>query len=301
MNSPWDPEVLQRVRALHLHARQATAGLYQGARRSIRSGHDIEFLDYKQYDPGDSLRDLDWKVYARTDRLVIRRYQAETELGCTILIDASADLGSTPRKFEAAIRAAATSAYLFHLGGDPVGLSVGAGEGVSVRWIPPRTGRTHLARIFSELARLRPAGTGDLDALFRGLGPRLCTRTLALVVSDFMEEPAGWARSLTTLTRNRVDLRALHIYDPDELGLQWTAPTRLRSPETGEELPLDPVAVRPVFEAEVATFFAEVRHAVQARRGQYLRVPAGSSLSPVLARLMLGRGGDGHAWPEATG
>lgn len=299
MNGPWDPEVLERVRALFLHARQATAGLYQGARRSIRSGHDVEFMDYKPYDPGDSLRDLDWKVLARTDRLVIRRYQAETELGCTLLLDASGDLGSTPRKFEAAIRAAATSAYLFHLGGDPVGLSIGGGEGVKQRWLPPRTGRTHLARIFAELAAVRPAGRGNLDTLFRDLGPRLGTRTLALVVGDFMEEPEVWSRSLATLTRNRVDLRALHVYDPDELALTWTAPARLRSPETGEELPLDPVAVRPLFEAEVARFFAEVRGAVQARRGQYLRLAAGASLVPILAKLMLGRSGDGHAWPEA--
>lgn len=300
MDQPWDADVLERVRALHLHARQATSGLWLGARPSIRSGHDVVFLDYKPYDKGDSLRDLDWRVLARTDRLVVRRHVAETELGCVILFDASGDLGSTPAKFDTAVRLAATLAYLMHLGGDPVGLYVGAGEDVGARWLPPRAGRRHLARLFAELARVKPGGRAGLDGLFREVGSRLGLRTLVAVVSDFMEDPATWAPALAALVRNRVDLRALQVYDAAELGLDWTEPTRVRSPETGDELPLDPVAARPLFVAEVDRWFAEVRDAVHARGGQHLRVAAGGDLAPVLAHLLRGRPVAAGGWRPTT-
>lgn len=298
MEGPWDAEVLERVRSLYLHARQATAGVYLGARRSIRSGHDVEFMDYKPYDAGDSLRDLDWRVMGRSDRLVVRRYRAETELAVTILFDASGDLGSTPAKFETAVRLCATLAYLLHLGGDPVGLVIGGGEGVVARSIPPRGGRVHLSRMFAELARVRPAGRAGLDTLFRDVGARLGLRTLVAVVSDFMEEPQAWTPSLSALVRNRVDLRAFQVYDRAELGLRWDAPLRLHSPESGMEIPVDPAAARGLFTAEVERFFAEVRAAVLGRRGRYLGVAAGEDLAPVIARFVAGEGVATHLAAE---
>ncbi len=281
----WDARVLERVRALHLVARQAVAGARHGAHRSVRIGHDVEFSDYKPYLPGDSLRDVDWRVLARTDRPVVRRYRAETELAVTIVLDASADLGSTPGKFETAVRLAATLAYFLHLSGEPVGLVIGAGEGMPVRELPPRQGARHLALLLTTLAAVRPAGRAGLDALFRTVGGRLGTRTLVAVLSDFMEEPAEWTAALAALVRNRVDLRAFHLVDPDELRLGYDAPLRLRSPESGEELPVDPVATREAFGAVVDGWFAEVSDAVRARRGVYTRVSAGADLAEVLQRF----------------
>ncbi|MDP2308863.1 MAG: DUF58 domain-containing protein [Pseudomonadota bacterium] len=288
MNGPWDPRVLERVRHLHLHARQAVAGLWHGTQRSIHTGHDVEFADYKPYDFGDSLRDVDWRVLARTDRLVVRRYRAETELPVMIVLDASGDLGSTPAKLDMALRTAATMAYLLHLDGEPVGLAIGAGEGVPIRRLPPRRGRRHLAQLFLLLASVRPAGRAGLDSLFREVGAHLGARSLVVVVSDFMEEPSTWIGSLAALTRNRVDLRAFHVWDPAELELRYDAPLKLRSPETNEELPVDPAAARALFGEVVREFFTEVRTAVQARRGRHYDVPVGADLAAVLARFLEG-------------
>lgn len=289
MTTPWDPRVLERVRYLHLRARQAVAGLHHGGHRSIRIGHDVEFADYKPYDAGDALRDVDWRVLARSDRLVVRRYRAELELATTIVLDASADLGSTPRKFEHAVTLAATLAYYLHLSGEPVGLVVGAGEGVDLRWLPPRQGRRHLAQIFATLSAVRPAGRAGLGDLFRQVGARLGGRTLVAVIGDFMEEPGTWVDALNALVQNRVDLRAFHVYDPVELGLQYDAPLRLRSPETGEELPVDPGAAREAFGDVVRAYFAEVHDAVGRRRGRHLAVPAGGDLAGVLVRFIEAR------------
>ncbi|MFN7142540.1 MAG: DUF58 domain-containing protein [Myxococcota bacterium] len=288
MNGPWDPRVLERVRHLHLHARQAVAGLWHGTQRSIHTGHDVEFADYKPYDMGDALRDVDWRVLARSDRLVVRRYRAETELPVTLLLDASADLGSTAPKFDAALRLTATLAYLLFLDGEPVGLTIGAGEGVALRRLPPRRGKRHLAQLFLTLASLRPAGKAGLDVLFREVGAHLGARSLVAVVSDFMEEPAAWGASLSALTRQRVDLRAFHLYDPAELDLRYDAPLRLRSPETADEIPVDPTAARALFRDVVDEYFREVRAAVHTRRGRHYDVPADADLAAVLARFLAG-------------
>ncbi len=288
MNGPWDPHVLERVRHLHLHARQAVAGAWLGNQRSIRTGHDVEFADYKPYDFGDSLRDIDWRVLARSDRLVVRRHRAETELPVTVVLDASADLGSTPEKFEMAVRLAATLAYFLHLDGEPVGLLLGAGEGVPLRRLPARRGRRHLAQVFTLLAALHPAGRAGLDSLFRDAGGRLDPRSLVVVVSDFMEEPSTWTGALAALVRNRVDLRAFQIYDPVELELRYDAPLRLRSPESDSEVPVDPAAARSLFAQVVSEFFAEVRTAVHARQGRHYAVAVGTDLGAVLARFVAG-------------
>jgi uncharacterized protein (DUF58 family) len=288
LTGPWDPRVLERIRHLHLHARQAVAGLWHGPQRSIRTGHDVEFADYKPYDLGDALRDVDWRVLARSDRLVVRRYRAEMELPVTVVLDASADLGSTSEKFELAVRLAATLAYFLHLDGEPVGLIVGAGENVPLRRLPARRGRRHLAQVFTTLAMVQPAGRAGLDTLFRDVGGRLGARSLVAVVSDFMEDPAGWTASLAALTRNRVDLRALHVYDPAELELRYDAPLRLRSPETSAELPVDPEAARGLFAEVVGEYFAEVRGAVQARRGRHYDVAVGADLGTLLAHFVEG-------------
>jgi uncharacterized protein (DUF58 family) len=261
----------------------------------VRLGHDADFADYKPYAPGDSLRDLDWRVLARSERLVVRRHRAEQELACTLLLDASGDLGSTPAKWEHAVQLVATLAVFLSGAGEPVGLVIGAGDGHVARRIPPRQGQRHLARLLVELARVRPAGRASLDVLFREVGMHLGTRTLVAVVGDFMEEPAGWRDSVAALVRRRVDLRALHVTDPAELGLAFEEPLRVRSPETGAELVLDPDAAREAFARVTDGWFAEVAAAVRARRGLYLHAPVGADAARLLARFA--RGAESAAVP----
>ena len=142
----WDPEVLARLGQLHLRARALVDGLTLGHHKSVRVSRNVEFADYKEYTPGDDLRDLDWRVMARNDRMVVRRQQAENELSVVFILDASADMstgeiGRRPAlsgsKLAAAITLLATMAYAIHRRGEPVGLAVLGGEGISQRWLPP--------------------------------------------------------------------------------------------------------------------------------------------------------------------
>ncbi len=264
------------------------AGLQQGSRRSLRLGQDMEFADYKPYTPGDSLRDLDWKVYGRSDRLVVRRYQAETEMAATILLDASGDLASTPEKFQQAQLLCATLAWFLHTEREPVGLAIGAGEGALQNWIPPRSGAAHASRILHGIAAVKAHGKAGLSDWLTGIGDRLRPRSLLLIVGDFAEEPGSWSKALDALARRRVDLRAFQLYDRREAELDFAQPLRFFSPEGGDRLPLDPIAQRPLFQQEVAHFFEEVDEAVRSRKGHRYLVEARADLVPILSRFIRG-------------
>lgn len=284
----YNPAVLERVRHLHLRARQLVAGAWHGSFRSIRVGHDVEFTDYASYTAGDPLRDVDWRVLARADRLVVKRYRAETELVATLVLDASADLGSTSVKFEQAILLTATLAHLFQLQGMPFALHIGAGDHVPSHALPARTGRSHLAQVLLHLASVRPAGEASLDKLFRRIGERLPLRSLITVVSDFAEEPSTWTATLDALARQRADIRAFHLYDPRERDLRFDQPLLVYSPEAGRDEPLDPVAMRESFMTETDTAFGEIRDAVRRRRGIHQLVAADMDLTDTVARFLRG-------------
>lgn len=286
---PWREDVVARVASLHLRARQVVAGLGAGLRRSVRVGQAVEFADYKPYTPGDSLRDLDWRVLGRRDRLVVRRYRAETEMRATLVLDASGDLGSTGEKWDASVSIVATIAYLLFLENEPIGLHVAAGSGGTV--LRPRRGRAQLARIFAALAALRPAGRADLATTLAAVGTRAHDRSLLVLVGDFMEPTGHWVGSLDALARRRVDLRAIQLYDRREFELDFPQPLKLYSPEGGADETLDPAAMRDSVREEAARFVAEVREGVRARRGVHQLVEARADLVSVIGEFLRGREG----------
>ncbi len=301
----WDPDVLARVAWLQLRARQAVAGVLHGAHKSLQISSNVEFADYKEYTPGDPLRDVDWKVAARSDRMVVRRHHAESDLPATILFDASGDLGTGSRgrykrpplqgsKFGTAVTLAATLAWFLSGAGEPLGLSVLAGEEPSEGgaapprwpWIPARGGRAHLVQVLSQLAALRPAGRAELGASFSEVGRRLQRRSLVVVISDLMEEPATWGPALAALARRQVDLRVVHLYDRQEWGLDYREAVRFRSPEGGPALPLDPAGARDAMAEVVDGYLAEVRGFLGRNHALHLLVPTDAPLELTLARII---------------
>ena len=298
----WDPETLTRIHHLHLQATQRVAGPMQGGHRSSRVGADVEFADYKEYTPGDALKDLDWRVMARSDRLVVKRYEAETELACYLIVDASGDGGTgwTGRhrpqalegfdgtKFAYGISLAATLACFLQRQQEPVGLSIMGGEGAPVSFMPARSNRSHLAQLFGVLASLRPGGRGDIGEAIGRIAPRLRRRSLVIVISDLMEEPSQWLPTLTALGRRRTDLAVFHLLDRKELEMDYEDPLILYSPEGGEPLPVDPRGVAPAFRDVVREYLLEVEGGVVAQRGRYYATWTDRPMEGVLRRMLGG-------------
>jgi uncharacterized protein (DUF58 family) len=290
----WDASLLSRIAHLHLVARRAVDGWRHGGHGSRRVSANIEFVDHQEYVPGDPIKHVDWKVAARTDRLVIRRHIAETVVPITIVLDASADLGTTngppdlvQSKIGAAITMAATLAVFFRHRGDPVGLEVIAGSGVSERSIPP--GPRSLPAVIRSLAEVEPHGTAQLEQAFARIGERLKRRSVVVVVSDLMEDPAVWGPSVGALVQRGVDCRVVHLYDPAEWTIDVPGPVLLFSPEGGEPAPVDPAASRTAMAEVVDEYVAEVQAALGHHRCQHHLVPIDARLDTVLAAVIGGR------------
>lgn len=296
---PWDPDVLARVRHLHLVARHLTAAWLHGDHRSRRVGQAVEFADYAEYQPGMDLRRLDWRVVGRTDRYVVKRFETETELPCSVVLDLSGDLGTGTAgrkgglpdlgrsKAGYAITLAATLVYFLHLHGEPVGLELLAGECPAGSSLPPRGGRNHLQRLFLMLASARPGGPGGLDRALARVGARTRRRSFVGVVSDGMEEPATWLPALQTFARRGADLRFFHVFDRREWRLQFDRPSLFFSPEGGEPLAVDPAGAGKEFREVVAEYVAEVRGGVVAAGGRWLPVPTDLPLEQVVRAAVL--------------
>ncbi len=296
--SPWNAVVLSRVRHLHLRARVLTDALMMGDHRSRRVGQAIEFADYQEYTPGMDLRHLDWRVMGRSDRLVVRRFETETELPTSVVVDLSGDMSTGDRaeggfpslegsKAGYAITLAATLLYFLHRHGEPVGLEVIAGE-TPFRTLPPRSHRNHLQQAFLALAAAKPGGVAGLQAALVRAGSHTRRRSWVAVFSDGMEEPAHWLPALGAFARRRVDLSFVHLFDEQELSLDYSQPSVFFSPEGGAELAVDPAAARAEFAKVVAEYVGEVRDGVVRWGGRYLRASSRDPLEGVLRKLIVG-------------
>lgn len=299
MTTPWDPIVLSRIRDLHLRARILTDSLLMGGHRSRRVGQAVEFADYQEYTPGMSLRGLDWRVWARTDRYVVRRYETETELPCTVVLDLSGDLstgegghGTLPdldgTKAGYGITLAATLLYWLQRQGERVGLTIVGGEGAERRVFPPRGSKNHLQSLFAALASTKPGGRAGLGEALLDVGGRVRRRSLVAVISDGMEEVETWVPKLSALAQRGVDLRFFHLYDRGELNLSMTESSLVFSPEGGEAIAIDPEGVRNEFLEVVEQYFAQVRGGVLRFGGQYLPVPTDTSIERIVGVLTTG-------------
>jgi uncharacterized protein (DUF58 family) len=296
----WDSAVLARVRHLHLRARMLTAALLAGEHRSRRVGQAIEFADYQEYQPGMDLRGIDWRVWGRTDRYVVKRFETETELPCTVVLDLSGDLstgvrarhGSLPdlegTKAGYAITLAATLLYFLHMHGEPVGLELVAGTGTTFRSMPPRGGRNHLQVLFHQLAMARPGGTADLLPALGRVGARTRRRSWVGLITDGMEDPGRWLPALGAFARRGTDLRLFHLYDRREWSMDFDRPALFYSPEGGEDLAVDPSGAAAAFAEVVREYVREVRSGVVRYGGLYLPVPTDRPMEQVLRAAIAG-------------
>ncbi len=240
-------EVLAGLGPLQLPARQVGDGQPGGLHRSLRRGGGVEFSEHKEYAPGDDLRLLDWRAYARTDRYYLKRYEQEVHATLTLVIDASAsmqlaDLQSD--KFDAVRLLLACVALVLVRQGDSVGLVVLGQPEVN---LAPQTGLRHFAQICERLQRLQPEGTASLPSLgpthWRGMDQR----GLVLVASDVLMAVDAAVAPLYSLRRSGLDVLLLHTLHPRELDLNFAAPAQFVCRESERKVVVDPRVIRNLY------------------------------------------------------
>lgn len=240
-----DPATLMRLKSLELRAKHVVQGFMTGLNRSPYHGFSVEFTEYRQYTQGDDLRHLDWKLYARTDRYYLKRFEDETNLRCLLLLDASRSMnfGSIGySKSEYARTLAATFAYFLSTQRDAIGLASFASE--IIDFIPPRYRSGHLRRLLVSLEKTAEGSSTHLARPLEQITERLNKRGMLVLISDLLAPLETLEVSLGSLTVRGQDVIVFHVLDPEELSFTFTTPELFTDLETDRRLYVDPTAVR---------------------------------------------------------
>lgn len=265
----FDEAFLRRLEHLDLVTRRPVAGHLRGAHRSRRTGTGMVFADYRPYSEGDDTRNLDWGIYLRLDRLILRLFEEEADLPVYLLLDTSASMNyGAPRKFDFARQIVAALGYLALRNYDRVS-AVAWADGVA-KELASRRGRTQVWPLFSFLEGLEPASGTDLLASLRGTFGASRTRGLVILVSDFLDEGA-FTEATRWLRQFRHEVVAFHVLSPQEFEPDLPDQVELVDEETRQPLVLD--GTLPLVEAykqELARHCSSIEDACRREGWSYL-------------------------------
>jgi uncharacterized protein (DUF58 family) len=284
------PEVIKRIGRLEIRARHIVEGLLSGMHRSPYFGQSVEFLQHRQYVPGDDLRRVDWKVWAKQDRLYVKQYEEDTDLRCCLLVDVSGsmDYGSGPlTKCDYAVTAAAALAYLLLRQQDAVGCAV-FDEGIR-QAIPLRTSTNHLTTIVRALETKEPRDKTQLYAVLARIAETYPRRGMMILISDLLVDPEDALRGLRLLRQLGHDVLVLHVMDDDELDFPFARPARFEGLESTEHLTCNPRALREGYLESLDRFLATVRHGCARDNIDYALIRTSMALDAALTAFLSSR------------
>ena len=250
------PEVIRQISRLDLRAQFIVKGFLQGLHASPFHGFSVEFSEHRKYTPGDDPNDIDWLVYAKTDKYYVKKFEAETNITGYLVMDLSRSMGYTYRqeltKFDYAICVAAALCYLMIHQQDPVGLI--AFDDRIRQSLPPRSKRTQIGNVLSLLANLRPSGQTDIGKSLTQIAAMLKHRSLVMLFSDLLAEPEGVIAGLRRLRHGGHDVILFHVLDEAEVRFPFDGMIEFEEPETHEKLQIDAGGFRADYLEEVQAF-----------------------------------------------
>ncbi|MFA6471289.1 MAG: DUF58 domain-containing protein [Candidatus Latescibacterota bacterium] len=240
------PEIVSRISRLDLIARLVVEGFITGLHKSPYHGFSAEFAEHRQYMAGDSLRYLDWKVYARSDRMYVKRFEEETNLKSHIILDMSGSMEFRSRglvsKFRYASILASALAFLMIRQRDSVGL-VTFSDAMK-NYIPPRAVQSQLKEIIKILSSSHPEGKTVTGGVLHSMAERISTRGLVVLISDLVADPDELIHGLKHFRHNGHEVLVFHVLDPMELSFDYSGETRFTDLETGARITTQPWHIR---------------------------------------------------------
>ncbi|MDA0838860.1 MAG: DUF58 domain-containing protein [Planctomycetota bacterium] len=285
-----DPEVLQKLGDLELVAREVVEGLRVGSHRSPLKGFSTEFAHHRQYSPGDAIRDIDWRVYGRTDRYYTKLYEAETNFDCYLLIDASASMNygsGKVSKLEYAKFLAASLAYLVLKQRDSVGLSVFDSE---VRaYLPPRSAMGIILQIDRLLRQIQPVERTSIAKQLHDIALLMKRRSFVVLISDLFAEVDDILAGLDHLRFDGHNVVVLHTLDPYELEFPFKGTWRFEGLEGEVPLTTQPERIRDDYMASFNAYLEALRAGCVASQVDYTTVDTSRPLDAVLSEFFFRR------------
>lgn len=272
------PSVINQIKRLDLRAQFVVKGFLHGLHASPFHGFSVEFSEHRKYNQGDDLKDIDWQVYAKTDKYYVKKFESETNITGFLVMDLSRSMGYTYQqeltKFDYAICLAAALAYLMVSQQDPVGL-VTFNERIR-QSLPPRSKRTQLGTVLSLLSKLAPEGKTDFRQSLGQLASMLKTRSLVMIFSDLLIDEDEMLDSLYRIRHGGHDVILFHILDEAEVNFPFRGVFKMRDPETGEELKIDAEGHRKEYVEQIEAFREKL--ARQCRQSGIDYVPIDTSM-----------------------
>jgi uncharacterized protein (DUF58 family) len=285
-----DPKVLARIDTLELLARTVVDGFINGLHRAPYLGLSMDFAEHRAYNPGDDIRRVDWRLYARTDRYYVKEFEADTNSNFVALLDVSRSMsysGTGIPKLDYARYLAASLTYFARQQRDRVGVAT-FDEDI-VDYVPPSA--KHLEVILHTLDRVQPAKgrRGELAPALMRAADRLRRRGIVALISDLYEEPDAIMEAVKPLRARGHDLMVFHLLDATEIDFPFTEATSFRELETGEQTPVVPEAVRTRYRALVEDHVATLTRKFAENRVDYAMFNTSTPLDYALFKFLSAR------------
>ncbi|MGA2030790.1 MAG: DUF58 domain-containing protein [Thermoguttaceae bacterium] len=289
------PEVIRQIKRLDLRAQFIVKGFLYGLHASPFHGFSVEFSEHRKYTPGDDPKDIDWLIYAKTDKYYVKKFEAETNITGYLVMDLSRSMGYTFRqeltKFDYSICLAAALCYLMIYQQDPVGLLTFDQKIRSS--LRPRARRSQLGDVLSLLARLKPEGETDIANSLTQVSAMLRHASLLMIFSDLLGEPQPVLESLYRLRHGGHDVILFHVLDEAEVRFPFNGMVELEDPETQQRLALDADGFRRDYLAQIEAFRDTYRRECAQARIDYVPLDTSMPFDRALTEYLINRAGRG--------
>ena len=282
-----EPRTLSQLRHLSLRARLVVEGFIAGLHRSPYHGFSVEFSEHRQYMPGDEIRQLDWKIYAKTDRYYVKQFEEETNLKAYLLLDASGSMGfgsGQVTKLDFGGLLAGSLTYLLLKQRDAVGLCLFDNRPRIL--IPPSSKPSYLNIVLSQLEAAVPGEESNLAATFHELAERIHRRGLIIVISDLLDDIDDVITGLRHFRHKKHEVIVFHTLDPAEMDLDFKDTVEFEDAETGLKITTQPEHIRSAYRRKVADFISTYRARCRDQNIDYVLLRTSDSLEGALTEYL---------------
>jgi uncharacterized protein (DUF58 family) len=281
------PDTVARISRLDLRARHVVEGFISGMHRSPFFGHSVEFVQHREYAPGDDVRDLDWKVWSKTDRYYIKQYEEDTNLRSTLVVDVSESMHygrGALNKYSYGCTIGACLAYMLLRQQDSVGCITFDQDVRQI--VPARSQQTHIDAILRAMDVSRPREKTDIEKILRRVTESISSRGMIILVSDLLVDREPLFRGLEMLCHRRHDILLFHVLDGEELNFPFAGTTRFEGMEEMPNLLCDPRALRDGYLEALEEYLVEVRRGCTGLGIDYVLVRTDDYLDAVLSKFV---------------
>ena len=288
--NPFDPVTLSKITNMELRARLVVDGVLSGIHKSPYKGSSVEFLEHKEYSPGNEIKHIDWKALARTDKYYVKEFEEETNLKCYIFLDTSGSMGyksTGVSKFEYATTLAASLAYLLLNQSDLVGL-ISFSDGVQ-QYIPPRSRLAHLHVLLNALTEMKTAGKSNTSGILNEFVEKIGRRSLIIIISDFFDDTDKIIRQLKYFQVKKNEIILFQILDPYELTFPFETITFFESMEDDRRILADPKAIKNRYLSEINRFTEQFKQVCLENQIDYWLIDSSMPLDQALIKFLARR------------